>query len=258
MANQKGKETNEELKRFLRLAISQAINPETLKTPTANELSQRSNDKLSLGEVQALLRGEFPTFAKYRIKLEGIADALELSERQKEALFAKAGFAYQPQPVIGNLDELIGILHDIHLPASIRTPLWDYVAFNSSYKSLWSYSDEYIAKLEKGTFGPNLLRIIFDPDFADRTVPIGESWKSGVVETFRALSFPFIATQRYQEIIKCAFEFKEFRVLWSLSSAYDNRQPNLYRQATNHLVHPNLGRITTLSLRIPQFMYRHT
>src|SRR5690349_20036912 len=79
--------------------------------------------------------------------LEPLARAFGLSEAEKTEFYTLAGYIYT-KPASMTMDKSVEVLkslfRDLDYPASARTPLWDFIAFNAYHYSVWNFTDEQI------------------------------------------------------------------------------------------------------------------
>lgn len=136
-------------------------------------------------QIAYVEQGKLSDFSSQRSIINRLANAFGLSEAEKSAFFAKAGLNYA-----GGEDEqedrqfIRDLLEQLQYSASVRTPLWDFVAFNGYHRVLWGYSDDDIHKLEHEAIGPNLLRVLFDPSFDKQTDIRRSNWREEAIWAF--------------------------------------------------------------------------
>lgn len=195
--------------------------------------------------------------------LEPLANAFELTELQKKELYAIAGYVYRIPPInikFGDVrfEQMKQLLAEIEYPASIRTHLWDFLAFNEYHKVLWNYSDKRVQMLDDDSIlGANLLRVLFGDKFQinnDELTFEQDSWQRNALMQFRRLSFPYITTKRYAEILGEMKENDNFKISWYATNITSrNAPPSIIKiaQATE-IEHKVFGKLSFRSLRIPQ------
>lgn len=148
-------------------------------------LTERQIEKIEMGEIVDL-----------RPFLKPLAQVFQLSDNETVELYAVAGYTY---PRMGNQqdrDRLQVIFCQINYPASARTALWDFIAFNTYHREVWGHTEKTISVLQDNTvLGANLLRILFDPVFGHEDIVGGkEAWDKDVLRSlrvFQELSFPY-------------------------------------------------------------------
>lgn len=224
---------------------------------TQAELARQA--KLTRKEIARVEQGKVINLQRY---LEPLAKALALSQTDKNEFYALAGYVYQDRLNIGwaeAADRIKSLFERLEYPASARTRLWDFVAFNSSHYSLWGYTPEKMDILnnEKDLLGPNLLRIIFDARFEHhkyKSLTPSEGWGHDfeqVLQTFRSSSLPYINTQRYRQIITGMQNYRSFTRSWALTQPLPEQNENPSISPIITVTHPKFQKIEFLSLRVP-------
>ena len=207
-------------------------------------LSERQVRRIEQGEVVNL----YPL-------LEGLADAFGLTELERSQFYAQAGYAYAPALSRPDIDLLENLLNQISYPAYIRTPLWDFLAFNRYSARLWGYDDAAtLALFDEEPLGANMLRTIFDPRFDHKRYKGGEAnWYQDAqrcILGFRTMSFQYGHTRRYRQILDGLKAYPEFERHWLLTE----RMPNDVfspSSPTLGVFHPIYGRMDFMSTRVP-------
>ena len=207
-------------------------------------LSERQIRRVETGEVINL----YPL-------LENLADAFGITDLERIEFYAQAGYTYAPEPTIPNLSQLEQLLRQIDYPAYIRTPLWDFLAFNQFSAKLWGYDNPAtLALFAENPLRANMLRTIFDPRFEHKAYKGGEAnWYQDAQRSilgFRTNSFQHGHTERYHELLKGLKALPEFERHWLLSE----RMPNdIFAPSSPTLAvfHPLYGKMEFMSTRIP-------
>src|SRR3954454_21084018 len=144
--------------------------------------------------LKQVTRVEQGSVVNMRPLLDPLAAAFGLSPAERGEFYGQAGYIHRGAPAPPDRGLLTSLLGELTYPVYVRTPLWDFVAYNAYHARLWGYDDP--AKLDilrGGTVGPNLLRTIFDPVFEHRTAKGSEhAWHRDAercLEGFRAMSF---------------------------------------------------------------------
>ena len=190
--------------------------------------------------------------------LDKLANAFELNEIERRIFYAKAGHVYDVAPSIPSPELMRHILENIEYPTSIRTSVWDFLAFNEYHKVLWSYSDEGLKLLGDGSeLGANLFRVLFSPEFQiaqGRLIDNRTQWQRNAISQFRRLAFPYVTTHRYNQIINLMQEYREFKDEWLDADARSrNDVPSLVDLPRGtELNHPEFRSLKFISLRVPQ------
>ncbi len=214
------------------------------KLAEAASLSVRQLARIEQGNVEDL-----------KPHLQPLAQALGLSATETSDFYAKAGFIYAPKRMAPSRDLLKTWLAQLHHPASARTPLWDFVAFNEYHRVVRGYTPETLQSLDQGSIGPNLLRVLFSSDFgaqAKRHLH-APNWEEKTIWAFRAVSFRYADTKRYALIRREMENYPEFDKAWQRSSDLPAGQdPSTYRSQITKLNYPDLGKMEFMSLRIPE------
>jgi transcriptional regulator with XRE-family HTH domain len=207
-------------------------------------LSERQIRRIEQGEVINL----YPLLA-------GLADAFGLTELERPAFYAQAGYLYSPANFEPDMELLDSLLRQIEYPVYIRTPLWDFVAFNRYSARLWGYDDPAVLALfDEEPLGANMLRTVFDPRFEHKRYKGGEAnWYEDAqrcILGFRTTSFQYGHTRRYQQILDGLRAYPEFERHWLLSERLPNDtfSPS---SPTLEVHHPVYGRMDFISTRLP-------
>ncbi|MCQ3933036.1 MAG: hypothetical protein DPW16_21510 [Chloroflexi bacterium] len=227
-----------------------------LRQWTQAELARRAN--LSTRQVSKIEQGDV---IDLRRLLDSLAAAFQLNESEIAEFYTIAGFVYPntQKPHTHNRAALELFLRQFPYPMTARSILGDYVAFNSYNQTLYGYTPEKLRHLNEGELGPNLLRVLFDPEFDYMTYIGGESkWRRDVrlsLQFFRARTFRYIATARYRQIIQAMKHFAAFDRLWDLSSndpqiELSNPDGTPTRPFTS-IHHPEFGLLEFMPLRVP-------
>lgn len=227
-----------------------------LRQWTQAELACRAN--LSTRQISKIEQGEV---VDLRRMLDPLAQAFQLNESEKAELYTIAGFVYPNphKPLTHNRPSLELFLRQFPYPMTARTILGDFVAFNAYNQTLYGYTPEKIYHLNAGELGPNLLRVLFDPEFDYMTYIGGESkWRKDVrlsLQFFRVRTFRYIATVRYRQIIHEMKRFPAFDRLWDLSSNDPEFEPGhpegIPTRPFISIHHPEFGLLEFMPLRVP-------
>ena len=183
--------------------------------------------------------------------LEGLAMAFGLNELQKVEFWALAGYNYRPSQLDISKQRIYDLLEQLYFPASARTPVWDFIAFNCYHEVLWGYTPENIALLNEHP-GPNLLRVLFDNEFRkSQTRHLTDNDLRFAVAIFRTISFRYITTERYDEVVQYMSEhYPLFEHTWR---DVDRNPPDIEMLQTpiNKVRHDVFQEIEFMSLHIP-------
>ncbi len=206
---------------------------------------------LTVRQVSRIEQGQVANLRPY---LEPLAEAFKLTEMEKATFYAKAGYVYQVRQHHDNRAELAALLSQLPYPASVRTPLWDFVAVNAYHRVIRGDTEEVINKLHDDERGPNLLWLLFDPQFEDANTTIHEgNWQAEAIWSFRATSFSHVATKRYRFLVNAMKAFPDFDRAWRLSGDLPDfaLNPEQRRRPTSKIDHPVFGAMKFMSLRLP-------
>lgn len=243
--------------------LRQSITPITtsgVKSWTQTDLANTTG--ITLSTIKRIETGQVNNISVY---LEALGDAFGLDDIAKQQFYAVAGYVY-PQNIekVEQIDRerLRNLLTSIDYPASVRTPLWDFIAFNEYHRVLWGYPENPSEILEANddVLGSNLLRISFDPDIPNHPNAHASDLEALelVVRQFRQLSLGYINTKRYNQIITEMQRFEKFNHAWIRSLALTDKEISLYRDRGNDGVnHPEYGEIEFMSLR-SSFRHLHS
>lgn len=210
------------------------------------QIKKHTNIDISENEIRRVESGQAKNIKRY---LAPLSAAFELNETEKEHFWAAAGFIYRNE-VTPNRNEIIELFKTIEFPAFARTPIWDFIAFNGFNSLLWGYTPEKIALLRSG-LGPNLLRVLFEPEFDSITYKGNESvWRKDIRRSIKAFcfeSFRYVNTSRFKAIKTAMMRSADFRIYWETSdpSHVETTRP------IAHVEHPQYGLLEFLSLRTP-------
>jgi hypothetical protein len=229
---------------------------------TRKKLAEESN--LSTRQLAKIEWGEVANLEPY---LSHLARAFGLGEFEKREFYAAAGYIYPSSQAVTEetAQSLLKQLSHFELPVTIRTSLWDFVAFNHFNYALYEYNDKVIAKMKSDSLGPNLLRLLFDqelglPASAPPTPDRRDVWESARMRdllAFRAVSFRYIATHRYNQIIsEMSRRYPEFRKLWERSENLLKLGKNMFVNPYISVDHKEFEVIEFISLRVPQAYLR--
>jgi transcriptional regulator with XRE-family HTH domain len=222
----------------------------SLRQWTQTELGHRAN--LSPRQIAKIEQGDVADLRPY---LDPLAEAFDLSESEKAEFYAIAGYLYSRPEALDLEPDLEALFRQIPFPASARTVLNDFVAFNAYHYVLFGYSPETIAMLHEGELGPNLMRVVFEPRFEYKRYVGGESkWRDDVlsiIQRFRALAFRYVLTDRYKTILREMKHFSAFNKLWDLSAySVPDLDDDLHRPRPFFTIyHPQFGELQFLSFR---------
>lgn len=219
---------------------------------------QWSQQKLSAESglsVRQIARIEQGTVVDLKEHLEKLAAAFGLTETEKIAFYAEAGYVYSIEQKGGRQESLRVLLEQLPYPATVRNPLWDFVAMNAYHWMLRGFNQEALRELDEGDLGPNLLRVLFDPYFQQASTAVNEkNIRVEAVWAFRAASFRYVRTKRYRFLINELKRYPEFERAWRLSESLpDYGSENAERrQPVSRIDLPRFGEMELLSLRLPQ------
>ena len=241
------------------------VNEEEMKQWTQKYLAARADEAarelgglpengaqhISTQHIARLEQGKIRDVSRF---LAPLARAFELNEGEKEYFYAIAGSVYQSERPI-DLDEIEGLFKEIEYPAFARTPLWDFVAFNAYNYVLWGYDDAKLKRLKKPPLGPNVLKVLFDPEFEGVTYKGGQDrWAADIsrsIQAFRFESFRHVNSKRHQDIVAAMQQYVPFVTRWNASEPsldHVNGQPT---RPIAKVFHPDYGELEFLSLRTP-------
>ncbi len=225
---------------------------------SAEEFTQKTlgeRAKISTRNVSRIEQGQVVNLYSYLSKL---AEAFQLTELEKVEFYATAGYVYVPEPKKEDRAFLRRLLERFTHPASVRTPLWDFVAFNRYHAVLFGYTQEDLMRMDQG-LGPNLLRVLFDPEFQEhhyggRAAEWGSLSLTVAAWKFRIASFKYQHTKRYQQIVDGVGKYRGFGLAWHGSLTIDEHWEGdvSARQPTVHVHHPAFGRMEFYTLNVPQ------
>lgn len=219
--------------------------------------SQITNDMqtLSIKQIADLEQGRVSNI-KPDVHIEPIARAFKLSEPEKAELYYVAGLAAPIVKRQRNNTIFVSLLKKISYPATVRTPLWDFVAFNTYNKVLWGYTDYHLMKLHNHQVRPNLLHVLFHPEFLSRNYSSSYAeWREHRLRdlhAFKISSFRYISSPEYNVIIDNLMQYTEFARLWKLSLSEVKVDDTLIVQPIIRVTHPIYGVINFMSLRLPR------
>ncbi|MBN1285499.1 MAG: helix-turn-helix domain-containing protein [Anaerolineae bacterium] len=223
-----------------------------LRQWTQEKLAEES-EFVATAQIARIEQGKVENLRPF---LEPLARAFGLSEGQKEHFYAAAGYVYvnEREP---DRDEIREYFQELQFPAFARTPLWDFIAFNSYHCVLWGYTPEKLHELNSGKLGPNLLRVLFDPCFENEQYVGGpERWLANVrrsIQAFRFESFRHANSPRYRQIIGAMMSrYRDFAIQWQLTEPLTQDQSGHVTRPFATIFHPEFGPMTFLSLRTPQ------
>jgi transcriptional regulator with XRE-family HTH domain len=214
---------------------------------------------LTVRQIQRTEKGEVVNLRPY---LDPLAEAFGLTEAQKIEFYADAGYVYRVEAT-PDREQIRALFQGVQYPASARTPLWDFIAFNSYHYALWGYTTEKMQRLDGGDFGPNLLRVLFDPVFEHKLYIGGEArWEADVqrsVQAFRFQSICYVDTNRYHQITEELQKYHPafyFYHQWHppQDESLDNQERGDW-EPVNPIAkvhHPKFGKMEFLSLRTPK------
>lgn len=216
------------------------------------DVAERSGG-LTARMVSAIESGRFPDFGFYVKKLERLARGLMLTELEKQELFAKARLVYPTSQNRTDETFIRSMLLKLHHPVSVRTPLWDFIAFNEYHRVLWGYTDEEVALLsDTSDFGPNLIRVVFHKDFGERGRQRGVEFEEEALRAFRMSSLPYVNTGRYRQIIDCANQNRRFRILWEMQDDTDSFRDWNESRMIARVKHPEFKTMEFMSVRVAE------
>lgn len=230
---------------------------------TQEELAKRTTDpntgaNLSKSKVADIEQGKVAHLDP-DIHVEPLARALGVPEAEKPDFYFVAGLAYSPRLTEWEIDEEVirALLQQLNYPANIRTPLWDFIAFNHYNYTLYGYSQPILDKIDGDEFGPNLLRILFDPKLQSSSLASSpRQWKKDRLRdlrAFRASSYRYQFTPRYKQIMREVSKLHPgFSDLWKAARFFYEAEPVFSIRPTTTIFHRDFKEMTFLSLRIPQ------
>ena len=204
-------------------------------------------------QIAKLERGEIVDLEPF---LEKLQEAFNLQGLALKEFFAVAGYPY-PLEIEYEKDQIRWLLSTIPYPTSVRTPLWDFIAFNRYHALLYGYTDEFVEKLKQGKLGANLLRMLFDPEvrgYGLSSLRDTKQLQEGLersVRVFRSMSAPFVNEPRYKVIINELLQFREFARIWKMLSTDENEVKLLDYLPFREVHHPQVGTLQFLSSRVP-------
>lgn len=215
------------------------------------DLAQRAG--LSTRQVARIEEGQVKDLWPY---VGTLASAFRLNEIQMAEFYAQAGYHYRPKIVQENRQAVSGLLRQIELPASAKTPMWDFVAFNEYHRIMWGYTKANIKKLDEGVVGPNLLRVFFDEEFYEHQAQ-HENRDENLRRTvlmFRTDAFPYLSTKRYRTIVSGMMEYPLFEDIWHdlENLRIENSNLALFTKPATHIIHPQYGDVAKIGLVLPR------
>jgi len=189
------------------------------------------------------------------VHLEPLAEAFALTEHQKVDFYSIAGYVYRRAKEQADLTKIKWLLGHHNYPTTAFTHLGDIIAFNHYIYTLYGHSDITIQTLAQGTIRSNILRVYFDPVFRAKEFLGGtELWRRQTIRNllaFRAMAFPYIATERYQQIKTGMLAFPEFGMLWTLSEAEMENELGFAVDPVVQITHPEFGKMRFLTVQMP-------
>lgn len=229
----------------------------TARQPGYRVLSQEylaEKAGIAVRTIQRIEQGKSVDLSKY---VDALADALELSEAEKEPFYAAAGLHYRVRRPRNDWQEIVrSIIAGYRYPVHCITPLWDIVALNAYNYALFSHSPEVMSELKATALGANLLRLTFDPVFERKRTLGGETqWRDEMIRNlraFRASALPYVTTTRYNLIISEMYRLPWFDRLWEQSLWPPNEDELTHVRPTTTVHHPQFGVMTFMTLRIPE------
>jgi len=216
------------------------------------DVAERSGG-LSARMISAIESGRFPDFGFYVEKLECLSRGLMLTELEKQELFAKARLVYPSSQNRTDETFIRSMLLKLQHPVSVRTPLWDFIAFNEYHRVLWGYTDEEVTLLsDTSDFGPNLIRVVFQKDFGERGRQRGVEFEEEALRAFRMSSLPYVNTGRYRQIIDCANQNRRFRILWEMQDDTESFRDWNESRMIARVKHPEFKTMEFMSVRVAE------
>ncbi len=203
--------------------------------------------------ARQIARIEQGVVADLRPYLEALATAFKLTEQEKKAFYAEAGYVYTMSHQSYDEEELRILLEQLPYPASVRTPLWDFVAVNAYHRIIRGMTPEVVDILNEEPLGPNLLWLLFDARFHEANTNIHHTnWQAESIWAFRATSFRYVRTRRYRFLVNELKQIPGFAQAWQIAEKlpeFGDRSQR--RRPTSKIYTAEFGEMAFLSLRIP-------
>ena len=192
---------------------------------TQAELASKSNKLHNVPLLTTKLLGKIERAEKALLDYEivGIlADALELEGIARSEFFAYAGLLMTSEAQDNSLsyESLIADFYaSLTIPAFVHDSLFNLHSVNSYAFAAFEIKAENFERALFESGGPNILRILFAPQFSAKTAWVGvEQWLPYVewhVYLFRLQSKHLISTDRYQILVKTLKMMPHFKDVWS-------------------------------------------
>ncbi|MEO8612095.1 MAG: helix-turn-helix transcriptional regulator [Chloroflexota bacterium] len=221
---------------------------------TQEELAKRSGlSKRLIGRIE---RGE-P--AGVYDDIPALIQAFKLGKEAGEKLYH---IAYSPPeenaPPYVDTETIKQVFAKLTYPASARTFLWDFIAFNAYHYEVFNYSPEKIAALKVGdVLGSNLLRVLFDPFFGHAFKLGGQDkWRADIVRNlriFQSKATIYANTRRFKEIVTEMENYTYFQELWDEAQNSNASESELQLPITRIQISSNKF-IEFVSLRMHQYL----
>lgn len=214
--------------------------------------------KIKIRTIRRIVKGEKVKLGPY---LERLAQAFDLTESQKIEFYATAGYFYEPAPPSDEtFDTLYRKIEVKAYPATVRNALWDFLFINPLHATVRGMTSDVIQILKDNPIGPNLLLILFDPQFqGTNTSHRLPGWDVLAIRSFRRSSFRYKNTDRYQLIVEHLQQFSSFRTAWGKS--FEDEIVMSLRETVMwnfSMSHPEFGLIRFASYREPLDDFIHT
>lgn len=217
---------------------------------TRESLSERIH--LTPHQLGRLERGDRKYLDSQTLQL--LANSLSLTNLEKrEFLHAAIGLANeescdQGEPEI-QLNNLIGVLENLQVPAYITDAFADMVAVNTANLVLHQITPEILSHVEKMPIGFNYMNYIYSPELNLKQI-LGESlWREAAdmaMLLFRRSTLRYRHTEYYNFIMKELLKEKQFDIDWYSSHRLANQYDITYElMAYEHPCYGPLSYIAT-------------
>lgn len=223
-------------------------------------VNQRLGESILSEKTLARIENDtWVSFANEKKVIEALAIAFDLSENEKKEFYALAGLVYQSDEVRPEMQRETLVkryLWDTTYPAQVLTPMWDIVAMNNAISVLYGNTAARIRRISVQPFASNLLRMLFDPQFAQKQYYGDEQrWRAQMlrnIRAFRAVSLKYSQTPRYTRLLRHmhSAEYAPFSLLWQLTPDQGDEDAIPVEPSTRILT--PCGVVKFWTLRIPQ------